>query len=54
MPMAVPMPEKLWAPIWQYWCTRVNPDRIAQSSTCTWPASAVLFTRMQWLPITLS
>ncbi|MNC63191.1 hypothetical protein D3C75_1132920 [compost metagenome] len=54
LPIAVPMPEKACAPMWQYWCTRVKPDRIAQSPTCTCPASAVLLTRMQWLPITLS
>ena len=42
LPIAVPMPKKLCAPMQQNWMKRVKPDRIAQSSTHTCPASGVV------------
>ena len=36
--ITVPSPEKAYLPMWQNWCTRVNPPRDTLDSNFTCPA----------------
>ena len=38
-----PMEQKLWAPMWQNWCTMVKPPRMAQSWIWTCPPREAAF-----------
>src|SRR3970040_1402055 len=42
------MPVKLCAPMCTNWCTRVVAPRMAQSPTCTWPASSQALAKDVW------